>query len=109
AAGMPRMVYCMHLLIGNPCSLGKKPHVDDPHRVNLVRHRTEYHARVKRLCAATACAIAMSTPTAGRVQPASPEYLVYVASEAADKISLVRFGKDGGRLDHELGTGIMPT
>src|SRR5207245_11171265 len=27
------------------------------------------------------------------------EYLVYVASEAADKISLVRFGAEGGRLD----------
>ena len=32
----------------------------------------------------------------------------YVASEAADKISLVRFGVQGGRLDHDLTTGIMP-
>ena len=37
------------------------------------------------------------------------EYLVYVASEAADKISLVRFGPQGGRVDRELTTGIMPT
>jgi DNA-binding beta-propeller fold protein YncE len=37
------------------------------------------------------------------------EYLVYVASEAADSISLVRFGPNGGRLDHVVPTGIMPT
>jgi DNA-binding beta-propeller fold protein YncE len=37
-----------------------------------------------------------------------PEYLVYVASEAADKISLLRFSPGSGRVDHELPTGIMP-
>jgi len=36
------------------------------------------------------------------------EYLVYVLSEAADKIALVRFGPDGIRVDHEIGTGDMP-
>ena len=36
------------------------------------------------------------------------DYLVYVASEAADKISLVRFGPQGGRVDHDLTTGVMP-
>src|SRR6185369_13378822 len=36
------------------------------------------------------------------------EYLVYVLSEAADKISLVRFGPDGIRIDHEIPTGDMP-
>src|SRR6478609_9306257 len=36
------------------------------------------------------------------------EYLVYVLSEAADKISLVRFGPEGIRVDHELQTGDMP-
>src|SRR5919204_6024279 len=41
--------------------------------------------------------------------PPLSDYLVYVASEAADKIALVRFGPNGGRLDHELSTGIMPT
>ena len=40
---------------------------------------------------------------------AGAEYLVYVASEAADKITLVRFGPQGARVDHELPTGIMPT
>jgi DNA-binding beta-propeller fold protein YncE len=37
-----------------------------------------------------------------------PEYLVYVASEAADKIALLRFTPNGGRVDHEIPTGIMP-
>lgn len=36
------------------------------------------------------------------------EYLFYVLSEAADKISLVRFGPDGIRVDHEIATGDMP-
>jgi len=39
----------------------------------------------------------------------SAAYFVYVASEAADKITLVRFGPQGARVDHELTTGIMPT
>ncbi len=36
-------------------------------------------------------------------------YYVYVASEAADKIALVRFGPDGAVVDHEIPTGMMPT
>jgi DNA-binding beta-propeller fold protein YncE len=36
------------------------------------------------------------------------EYFVYVLSEAADKISLVRFGQDGIRVDHQIDTGDMP-
>jgi DNA-binding beta-propeller fold protein YncE len=35
-------------------------------------------------------------------------YYAYVASEAADKISAVRFGPGGAEVDHELSTGIMP-
>src|SRR5437868_8444504 len=35
-------------------------------------------------------------------------YYVYVASEAADKISVVRFGSAGAAVDHEVTTGIMP-
>lgn len=35
-------------------------------------------------------------------------YYVYVASEAADKITAVRFGPGGAAIDHELSTGIMP-
>lgn len=36
------------------------------------------------------------------------DYLVYVLSEAADKISLLRFGPGGARIDHEVPTGDMP-
>src|SRR5919204_4268644 len=35
-------------------------------------------------------------------------YYIYVASEAADKITAVRFGPAGGVVDHEVTTGIMP-
>ncbi|MGI9069520.1 MAG: YncE family protein [Pyrinomonadaceae bacterium] len=47
------------------------------------------------------------TPAFAQTKPA-PDYLVYVLSEAADKISLIRFGSTGARVDHELGTGAMP-
>lgn len=36
------------------------------------------------------------------------DYLVYVLSEAADKITLLRFGPGGARVDHEISTGDMP-
>src|SRR5258708_21300622 len=37
------------------------------------------------------------------------DYLVYVLSESADRIALVRFGPGGARVDHDLHTGEMPT
>lgn len=53
--------------------------------------------------------VCLSQSTArGQVKP-DKDYLVYVLSEAADKISLVRFGPKGARVDHELPTGDMPT
>ena len=39
---------------------------------------------------------------------ATSEYRAYVASEAADAISLVRFGPHGLAVDHTLPTGLMP-
>ena len=36
------------------------------------------------------------------------DYLVYVLSEGADKVALVRFGPEGLRLDHQIDTGDMP-
>jgi DNA-binding beta-propeller fold protein YncE len=45
--------------------------------------------------------------TQAQVKP-DKDYLVYVLSEAADKISLIRFGPDGARIDHEFRTGDMP-
>ncbi|HJT66064.1 MAG TPA: beta-propeller fold lactonase family protein [Pyrinomonadaceae bacterium] len=40
--------------------------------------------------------------------PAKKEYLLYVLSEAADKISLVRFDGQTAKLDHQIDTGDMP-
>jgi DNA-binding beta-propeller fold protein YncE len=48
-----------------------------------------------------------SAPAHAQAKP-DKDYLVYVLSEAADKISLVRFGPTGARLDHEVPTGEMP-
>jgi DNA-binding beta-propeller fold protein YncE len=54
-------------------------------------------------------AICIVAATLVRLKADAAEYLVYVASEAADTITLVRFGPQGARVDHELPTGIMPT
>jgi hypothetical protein len=36
------------------------------------------------------------------------DYLVYVLSEGADKISLVRFGPAGASIERQIDTGDMP-
>jgi DNA-binding beta-propeller fold protein YncE len=46
---------------------------------------------------------AQMTPT-----PPDHDYLVFVGSEATDKIALVRFGPRGARIERESMTGIMP-
>jgi DNA-binding beta-propeller fold protein YncE len=43
------------------------------------------------------------------IAPPAQDYLVYVVSESADEITLVRFGPNGARVDHKLGTGVMPS
>ena len=52
------------------------------------------------LCVFTSAALAQTKP--------DKDYLVYVVSESADKIALVRFGPSGARIDHQLDTGDMP-
>src|SRR4030095_2329112 len=52
-----------------------------------------------------AVATALAHPAAAQQR----SYFVYVASEAADTITLVRFRADGAAIDHEIRTGIMPT
>jgi DNA-binding beta-propeller fold protein YncE len=47
------------------------------------------------------------SPTRAQAKP-DKDYLVYVLSEGADTISLVRFGPGGARVDHEIPTGDMP-
>src|SRR5918992_852295 len=52
----------------------------------------------------------VSQRTSGGGAAAAPErdYLVFVGSEATDKIALVRFGPGGARIERESMTGIMP-
>ena len=52
--------------------------------------------------------VASVAPVFAQSKP-DKDYLVYVLSEAADKIALIRFGPGGARIDHEVATGDMPT
>ncbi len=55
------------------------------------------------------CAIATLTARAAPHRPTPPrEYQAYVASEAADVISVIRFGPQGLTLARTLPTGLMP-
>jgi DNA-binding beta-propeller fold protein YncE len=47
----------------------------------------------------------MAAPVAAQ----STDYLVFVASEAVDKVALVRFGPSGARIEREIPVGLMPT
>jgi DNA-binding beta-propeller fold protein YncE len=40
-------------------------------------------------------------------RPPAQDYLVYVVSESADNISLIRFGPKGARIEREIATGLM--
>ena len=52
----------------------------------------------------------LATVTAALHAQVKPDrdYLVYVLSESADKIALVRFGPDGIRIERQIDTGDMP-
>lgn len=52
--------------------------------------------------------IALSPPALRSQTKPDKDYLVYVLSESADKIALVRFGPGGARIDRQLDTGDMP-
>ncbi len=52
-------------------------------------------------------ALAVSFSIAAQTKP-DKDYLVYVVSESADKIALIRFGPGGARIDHQVDTGDMP-
>ena len=52
---------------------------------------------------------ALALPAAHGASPPDQDYLLYVASEAADRIALIRFWPGGGRVERDLPTGIMPT
>jgi DNA-binding beta-propeller fold protein YncE len=66
-------------------------------------------ARVAALDGALAAFLVATTPLIADLKVgATREYHAYVASEAADAISLVRFGPQGLTVDHTLPTGLMP-
>ena len=45
--------------------------------------------------------------TAFAQKPPTQDYLVYVLSESADKITLIRFGPNGAKVEREFTTGVM--
>jgi DNA-binding beta-propeller fold protein YncE len=51
--------------------------------------------------------VVLTPPLMAQSKP-EKDYLVYVLSEAADKIALVRFGPGGVRVEREVNTGDMP-
>jgi DNA-binding beta-propeller fold protein YncE len=55
-----------------------------------------------------ACAFVLTSAVVSGVILQERTYSVFVASEAADKIALVRFGPKGVVVDREISTGIMP-
>jgi hypothetical protein len=64
---------------------------------------------IRRRRAALIIAFLSLVPLTSRSQsPTSKEYLLYVLSESADKISLVRFDGTNAKLDHQIDTGDMP-
>ena len=75
-----------------------------------------FHQRNPRSLSRLALAFLAAILCAGSVTPQPPvelkpelDYLVYVLSEGADKIALVRFGPKGARVEREVSTGDMPT
>jgi DNA-binding beta-propeller fold protein YncE len=53
--------------------------------------------------------LTLSAHVASAQRAPDQDYLIYVVSESTDKISLVRFGPGGARVEHSFGTGVMPT
>ncbi len=65
-------------------------------------------SQVFKLALACAAALVCSAQVLAQRAP-EQDYLVYVVSESADKISLVRFGPKGAKVERTFGTGLMPT
>src|ERR1051325_424084 len=72
--------------------------------------RGEAHSPGQLFRLALVCAAALLCSAQVLAQrPPEQDYLVYVVSESADKISLVRFGPQGIKVERSFGTGVMPT
>ncbi len=65
---------------------------------------------MKKFCTFTAliaCVLLTLIQPSLTQKPPGQDYLVYVLSEAADKISLIRFGPAGAKVEKEFTTGLM--
>src|SRR5688572_15293901 len=62
---------------------------------------------VSRIVAAAAIATLVAAPLAAQAPP-TQDYLVWVGSEATDRLSLIRFGPKGAKIDREITVGAMP-
>lgn len=62
--------------------------------------------KMKRLLSAIISILALSPMVFAQKAP-TQDYLVYVLSESADKITLIRFGPNGAKVEREFTTGIM--
>jgi DNA-binding beta-propeller fold protein YncE len=60
-----------------------------------------------RLFAFATCVLTVAAAAPAVAQ--EKDYLVFVASEAVDRVALVRFGPGGARIEREVPVGIMPT
>jgi len=56
-------------------------------------------------CMSAVAAAVLAAPAAAQ----DKDYLVFVASEAVDRVAVVRFGPTGAKIDREIPVGIMPT
>src|SRR4028118_712652 len=56
-------------------------------------------------------AIGCAAPMYAQQAPSAPaqDYLVYVVSESADEITVVRFGREGARVERRVETGVLPS
>lgn len=70
-------------------------------------HRVVFRHAATLIALCSLATIFGASPAFAQAKP-DKDYLVYVLSEAADKISLVRFGPNGARVERELPTGDMP-
>lgn len=55
------------------------------------------------------CLLAFGAAAAAPAAAQDKDYLVFVASEAVDRVALVRFGPGGAKIERELPIGLMPT
>jgi DNA-binding beta-propeller fold protein YncE len=76
-------------------------------RLNLQSRRPKNRSVLSWIFAFSALFLSSNVELVGQVKP-DQDYLLYVLSEGADKISLVRFGPAGARVERDVQTGDMP-